>query len=96
MRARGRITALLWTHFNFFTLDEAFPVSDGMLYEMSRTGFAECQMLENVNEVSKYIGVYFNIAGQEKIIGIVFLKLAICSFWKIVLNIFTYKKYIER
>lgn len=37
----GRITALLWIHFNYFTLDEASPVSDGMLYEMSRTGFAE-------------------------------------------------------
>lgn len=30
-----------------------------------------------VNEMSKYIGIYFNIVGQEKIIGIVFLKLVI-------------------
>lgn len=27
----GRITALLWIHYNIFTVDEASPVSDVML-----------------------------------------------------------------
>lgn len=60
-----------------------------MLCKKPGTGFAEYQVQEM--DVSKYIGIYFTIMGQEKILGIVFLKLVTQGFWGIVLNLFTYK-----
>lgn len=44
---------------------------------MSKMGFAEFQMLENINEMPKYIDTDFNIIGQGKIASILFLKLVI-------------------